>query len=145
MEKCKESLVKINEWNIIRKTTKYPTLGVVKKWILKQESNLAKNFADIKSFKLNSNSQLEVDFEWFLTWRLKIAKFPHVIWRDGVEIEILKQSGEFRFDIESKIWIGPESNVNIEFLCNMSGFVVPNKHFDKFENYRLDLLRDKDF
>lgn len=143
MEKCDESLVKISEWNRIRRTTEYPTLELIKKLILEKESNLAKNFADVESFKFNSRSQLEIDFEWFLTWRLKIAKFQHLIWCDGVEVKSLKQSGKLRFDIESKIWLGPESNVSVEFLCNMNGFLVLNKNFDKFESYRIEIEYEK--
>ena len=143
MEKCKESLITTNEWNKIREKTDYPNLQTVKKGVLEQEVLLAKNFADIKSFRLNSNSQLEIDFEWFLTWRVKIAKFPHLIWCDGVIIQSLKRSDGFRFEIDARIWLGPESNVNVEFSCNMNGFVILSKKFDKLENYKLEIEYQK--
>ena len=143
MEKCKESLITTNEWNKIREKTDYPNLQVAKQGILKQEAILAKNFANTESFELNSNSQLEIDFEWFLTWRVKIARFPHLIWCDGVVIQSLKKSDAFRFEIDSRIWLGPESNVSVEFSCNMNGFVILSKNFDNFESYKFQIEYQK--
>jgi hypothetical protein len=147
--KCKElnHSVSAEEWNQIRKETDYPDFQTVKELICDLEAAVAKGFADI-NFSLTTSDkskirQLEVDFEWFLTWRVKLTRFPHLVWCDGVEIAELKHFDEQTYYIEAKIWLGPESNVNIEFLCEMKGFITLNKKFDELADYIFEISYEK--
>ncbi len=145
-DKCKESgyPVSTREWDQIRKDKDYPTLRTVKKYIDILEVAVAKNFVNADFDKVASDTlklrQLETDFEWFLTWRVKLTRFPHIIWCDGVEIAKLRNCGELTFYVEAKIWLGPESNVSIEFLCEMKGTITLNKKFDELEEYKLAII-----
>ena len=63
----------------------YSNRRAMKKMIRKQENRLARNLD--KSHKQPANAEglppLELDVEWFLTWRLKLADFPETMWCDG--------------------------------------------------------------
>ena len=148
-KKCEESnhSVSAREWNQIRKATDYPNFRTVKSWIRDLEAAVAKSFADINFDDLASDNskirQLEIDFEWFLTWRVKLTRFPHLVWCDGVEIIELKHYDKLTYIVEAKIWLGPESNVNIEFLCEMKGVITFNKKFDALEDYKFEVAYEK--
>lgn len=132
------------QWNKIRsEENEYPNLEVVKKEILQLEEIVAKNFLDLKTAlrkrKGRNTSQLEIDLEWFLTWRIKLVAYRTCLWCDGVEISELKSIGDLKFFIDAETWLGPESNVSKEYKCKMTGIISVNRTFNMLESYNLEI------
>lgn len=147
-----DKTVAAKQWNKIRNgENEYPSLQSVKKLILEEEKIVAKNFSDLqtalqKREDINA-SQLEFDLEWFLTWRIKLVVYRTCLWCDGVEIFDVKLLKERKYFLSTEVWFGPESNVNKEYKCKMSGIITVNKSFDKLMNYHfeIDYRTDKIF
>lgn len=136
--------VEAKQWNRIRnQENKYPNLKSIKILILEKEKKIATNFSNVeKSLQKRKDikvSQLEFDFEWFLTWRIKIMVYRTCLWCDGVEILELNQLNKYEYFLSSEIWLGPESNVKKEYKCKMNGTITINESSDKLLNYNFEI------
>ena len=142
--------VDAKQWNKIRnQENNYPNLKTVKQFVLEAEKNVSRNFSDLKELSQSRQntrkSELEINLEWFLTWRIKFVVYRNCLWCDGVRIFELKLLKEREYFLSAEIWLGPESNVNELFKCRMSGTVKINKDFEKLADYdfEIDYRNDK--
>ena len=118
----------------------YSNRRAMKKMIRKQENRLARNLE--KSRKRAASDQdvsVELDMEWFLTWRLKLTDFPETMWCDGVEELQLTRKDLRSYSMQAKIWIGPEHDVNIEYLCDLIGTIMLSQNRQRLKSYRLTI------
>ena len=83
--------------------------------------------------------ELEINLEWFLTWRLKLAGPPVVMWCDGVTDLSIHQRREHEFEISFRAYIGPESDVSATTLCNVSGAMLLEATRDRLRRYCLSI------
>ena len=132
-------LIGAKEWDKLRKSEGYPNLLILKKWISKLEYSVVKNFAKANILSAKQKKRLEIDLEWFFTWRLKLAQFSHLVWCDGVIIHRLKYLNRGKYEMVGEIWLGPESDVNIEFLCPIEGSFILVKNRKEFDSYKFKI------
>ena len=81
--------------------------------------------------------ELERDLEWFLTWRMKLANTPTIMWCDGVLDLAIHSLGDLSYEINAKAYIGPESDPNTT-LCAVNGTLALDKVADRLKAYRLN-------
>lgn len=110
--------------------------------IRKQEYRLARNLDKLrKKAAIAEDVSLELDMEWFLTWRLKLTDFPERMWCDGVEDLQLTRKDDRSYSMQAKIWIGPE-HVSIEYLCDLFGTITLSQNRQRLKGYWLE-IQDK--
>lgn len=82
--------------------------------------------------------ELERDLEWFLTWRLKLADTPTVLWCDGVLNLAIHSRGGVVYEINAKAYIGPESDANTT-LCAVGGTLTLDEIAHRLRGYTLNI------
>ena len=121
----------------------YSNRRVMKKQIRKMEAIVAQSIADLGLRGTPADSldvsQLERDMEWFLTWRLKLGRFPYRMWCDGVEILLMRKLDKRSYHIEARAWVGPEADTRVESLCPMKGIMTLNARSDELRSYELQI------
>ena len=122
----------------------YSKRRAMKKMIRKQESRLATSLNDLQKSAptIEDVGRIESDMEWFLTWRLKLADFPETIWCDGVQDLQLSRNSNRTYYMQARIWIGPERDVRIEYLCDVIGTVTLSQNRRRLKSYQLE-IQDK--
>ena len=81
--------------------------------------------------------ELESDLEWFLTWRLKLADVPIVMWCDGVSVLTLHCKEHLTYEITARAYVGPESGDSKTTLCPLAGTIVLDQTNDLLRSYAL--------
>jgi hypothetical protein len=81
---------------------------------------------------------LEMDLEWFLTWRLKLEDTSTVMWCDGVIDLAFQVRGDRSYEINARAYIGPESDATTT-LCALDGTIVLDETADQLKGYRLNI------
>lgn len=122
----------------------YSNRREMKKIIRQHEERLAKILNNLNSSQDISTevSELEWELEFFLTWRLKLMKFPETMWCDGVEQLKIDKTHKRSFYIEAKIVIGPERDINTLYYCDLFGTITLNQALNCLKNYRLKINDD---
>ncbi|HSE24900.1 MAG TPA: hypothetical protein VLB68_24785 [Pyrinomonadaceae bacterium] len=87
--------------------------------------------------------ELERDLEWFLTWRLKLADVPTVMWCDGVIDLALHRKGKLTYEIKARAYIGPESDTAAT-LRTMVGTIVLDETSDRLRSYALNIASEEE-
>jgi hypothetical protein len=82
--------------------------------------------------------ELERNLEWFLTWRLKLADTPSVMWCDGVIDLAIHSQGDLSYEISARAYIGPESATDTT-LWTLAGTIVLDKIADRLRAYKLTI------
>jgi len=130
------------EWNKV-KSPKYPGFEEAKEKILRLEALVAKSIVNFheKSNQFNSDPvpQLNYDLEWFLTWRAKLARFPHIVWCDGSEVTEYEKIDEQQYQIKANVLLGPESDISTLFECELRGIIEVEPGLNKLHNYHLQI------
>jgi hypothetical protein len=113
----------------------------MKKMILKHENRLASSLNNLQNSAptIEEIGPIQVDMEWFLTWRLKLADFPETMWCDGVQDLQLSQKENRFYRVQARIWIGPERDVSIEYLCELVGTIMLSQNRRRLKSYRLEI------
>src|SRR5438034_42673 len=121
----------------------YSNRRAMKKMIRKQEYRLARILDKLRKKAATAEDvSLELDMEWFLTWRLKLTDFPERMWCDGVEDLRLTRKDDRSYSMQAKIWIGPEHDVNVEYLCDLFGTITLSQNRQRLKGYWLE-IQDK--
>ena len=82
--------------------------------------------------------ELERDLEWFLTWRLKLADTPTVLWCDGVLDLAIHSRGDLSYEIKAKVYVGPESDATTT-LCTVGGTLALDEMAHRLKRYTLSI------
>jgi hypothetical protein len=88
--------------------------------------------------------ELERDLEWFLTWRLKLADVPTVMWCDGVMDLALHQKEKLTYEVRARAYIGPESDTTYPTLRAFSGTIVLDETAGRLSSYALNIASDEE-
>jgi hypothetical protein len=87
--------------------------------------------------------ELERNLEWFLTWRLKLADVPTLMWCDGVIDLALHQKGRLTYEIKARAYIGPESDT-APTLRAMVGTIVLDETSDRLRSYVFNIASEEE-
>ena len=122
----------------------YSNRQAMKRRIRRQEKQFARSLAkhDCSSGTTDSVSDIEIDMEWFLTWRVKLMDFPETMWCDGVQDLQLTARTNVLYYLQAKIWIGPERDVNTKYLCDIDGTIELSQNRQYLKNYDLKIQDD---